>query len=71
MKKLYDQIESTRSQILNRARKVSAYFSKGGGAKSGSNGQDRQLAWTSEEQKKRAKEFRELAAKLAEQERAA
>ena len=68
MKNLYNQFGSTGTELLNRVRKVSAYFSKGGG-KNGSNASsDRELAWTSKEQIQRAKEFRELAAKLAEEE---
>ena len=67
MNKLIAHIEATRSEILNRARRVSAYFSSGGGTKA-SAGEERELAWTSEEQIKRAKEFRELAAKLAKEE---
>ena len=62
MKNLYSQFESTRTEILNRVRKVSAYFSIGGG-KDASAGSERELAWTSDEQIQRAKEFRELAAK--------
>ena len=67
MNKLLDHIEATRAGILNRAKKVSAYFSIGGGA-NGDENEERQLAWTSDQQIKRAKEFRELAAKLAEEE---
>jgi len=65
MTKFINQIEYTRTQILKRAKKVSAYFSSGGGDTSDTEGEERQLAWTSEEQIKRAQEFRKLAKELA------
>lgn len=69
MKTFIDQITLTRDDLLKRVRQVSAYFTQGGGQKA--TGEAPKLAWTSEEQKERAKKFRELAAKLADDERAA
>ena len=66
MTKFISQFEYTRTQILKRAKKVSAYFSSGGGDDASDiEGEERQLAWTSEEQIERAKEFRKLAKELA------
>lgn len=71
MTKIIAHIEYTRTQILKRAKKVSAYFSSGGGETFEDASYERQLAWTSEEQIKRAKEFRKIAKELAESEKRA
>lgn len=65
MEKLSDHLQYTRNLLLNRARAVSAYFKNSGGAPIADSGEPPKLAWTSEEQKQRAKEFFELASKLA------
>ena len=72
MKKLIilDQIQQTRVNVLRRARKISAYFSIGGG-NSTDDDELPKLAWTSDDQKQRSQDFKELAAKLAKKNRAA
>ena len=65
MNKIFGQIQQARYELVNRARSVSTYFKNGGGVSTTVQQDDIKFAWTSEEQKQRAKEFHELANKLA------
>lgn len=65
MTKLFYHFHNTRYALLHHVRAVSAYFSSGGGDKVETPTEPPKLAWTSEDQKQRSKEFFELAGKLA------
>lgn len=69
--KIVDQIQQTRRQLMSGARAVSAYFKTGGGIPANDHTERAPLAWTSDEQKQRSREFQELAKKLARKNRAA
>lgn len=71
MKNIIDKLHLTREHLVVRARKVSSYFANGGGQSTGEPIESPRLAWTSEDQKQRSKEFHELATKLAKKNRAA